>query len=278
MSAPNLSRRPFVNRRPVWRVTWILWVLGGVCFLINVALYWSHVSSLGDRRDRLATLDRQIDATVGEIGQTETQLAGMDIEWQGTQVQFLNRRLAERAFPWSRLFDRLEEVLPRDVRLERLTPRFLEEGQDGRRSGARRSAENEDRVALRVDGVARSGEALLEFVDNLFAHPAFVDPSPSSEAQRQGGRETGFDLTVVYLPQVVDPETEASESGASESGASDSGAPESGATESGATESGASESGASEGGASGNEAAEGEGAGAAAEGELANVAGEGDGT
>lgn len=203
MSGLNLARRPFVNRRPVSRVTWILWALGGVCFLANVALYWNHVESLGDRRGRLEELDQQTLAAREEIAQTDAELAGLDLDWQNVQVTYLNGRIAERTFGWSRLFDRLEEVLPRDVRLERLTPRLIEADEETTRRGSRASLEGEERVLLRLDGVARTGEAVLELVDNLFAHPAFADPSPTSESRRQNGLEIGFNLTVVYLPDVV---------------------------------------------------------------------------
>ena len=52
----NLARRPFVNQRPVVRVTILLWVLGGLLLLADVALYWSFYQGQGETRVRLAEI------------------------------------------------------------------------------------------------------------------------------------------------------------------------------------------------------------------------------
>lgn len=201
--APNLARHPFANTRPVNRLGIALWVAGALLLVGNVAVYYSYFAGSGDRRAELARLERQVAQQQQRAGQAETDLAGIDLEQQNEQVEFLNRKIAERAFSWSLLFDRLAEVLPSQVRLTSLRPHGVVSGDEGRRRVAGRVVVEEGRVALELAGEAQSGEALLRFVDNLFAHPAFEDPDLAQEAVDDGDR-IEFTLRAQYLPEVAE--------------------------------------------------------------------------
>ena len=52
----NLARRPFLNSRPVVRVSLILWMLGLLLLLVNVSLFWSYLSSSKDKRAEIAVV------------------------------------------------------------------------------------------------------------------------------------------------------------------------------------------------------------------------------
>lgn len=201
--APNLARHPFANTRPVNRLGIALWVAGALLLAGNVAVYYSYFAGSGDRRAELARLERQVSLQQQRAGQAETDLAGIDLEQQNEQVEFLNRKIAERAFSWSLLFDRLAEVLPSQVRLTSLRPHGVVSGDEGRRRVSRRVVVEEGRVALELSGEAQSGEALLRFVDNLFAHPAFADPDLAQEAL-EGEALIDFSLRAQYLPAVAE--------------------------------------------------------------------------
>src|SRR5213079_462528 len=56
------------------------------------------------------------------------RLRGIDVKMLSKQTQFANARLAERAFSWSELLDRLEHVVPNDVRIESISPSFSRDG------------------------------------------------------------------------------------------------------------------------------------------------------
>jgi len=60
----NLAREPFVNFRPIRRLTWILWVLAALLLVANTVLYWRHFSGQGQRRDLLEELEAAVDSTV----------------------------------------------------------------------------------------------------------------------------------------------------------------------------------------------------------------------
>ena len=193
----NLAREPFVNFRPIRRLTWILWVLAALLLVANTVLYWRHFSGQGQRMDLLEELEAGIERERAEISRLEQELAGLDIDGLNQQAVFLNSRISQRTFSWSHLFDRLAEVLPEDVHLNRVSPRIDWSGSAGR-SAASTAAANE-RVHLGVTGVAKSDTVLLALVDGLFSHPSFVRPDLAHEAKR-GQQQFDFSLYVIYLP------------------------------------------------------------------------------
>lgn len=207
----NLSRRPFINSRPVLRTALLLWLVGGLLLLGNVFLFWSYLSGSSEKRAERDRLEDEVASEQKAVSELEARLAGLDLGQQNEQVAFLNRKISERAFSWSLLFDRLAEVLPNDVRLMQLQPATIA-GDD--RPGARgaqsvpavrgrRPLGTSDRVPLIIRAEAKTDEALSEFVDNLFGHPAFDDPDWSRETREDDNEgRLRFDLRVTYLPKL----------------------------------------------------------------------------
>jgi Tfp pilus assembly protein PilN len=194
----NLASRPFSNQTPVLRTALALGVVALLLVALNATLYWSYLSGSGEEaRAELARLDGDISRTESRLRELDREVAGFDREAMSLQVEFLNLRIAERTFTWSRLFEDLGEVLPATVRLERLSPRLSRETRGGAPTG----------VLLAIEGAARNDEAVLAFIDALFAHPRFENPDPSREARREG--ELRFSLTVTYKPPVEEPVAEA---------------------------------------------------------------------
>lgn len=199
--ALNLARRPFVNARPVARVAVLLWVLGGLLLAANVWLFGSYFAGSGEQRGRLARLDAEIERNRERAGQLETEVAGLDLARQNERVLFLNEKIAERTFSWSLLFDRIAAVLPRDVRLTRLTPATAAEKNRGSgRRGSWRQKAGSNEVTLTIGGEAKTDDAMYQFVDNMFGHPAFHDPNLSRESKNEETGLISFDVQVGYLP------------------------------------------------------------------------------
>lgn len=203
---PNLARAPFVNERPVRRLAVTLWVLFAVVGGLGV---WQSRASRQQTSDRLAELVRLNSETVAardRAAALEKELRGADLPAQNERTAFLNRRLAERSFSWGRLLESLTEAMPRGVRLIRLSPEgFVSER---RRGAANPRTAATTRVALRISGEAEETEALLEFVDRLFQHPAFDRPNLSRESEKKDSR-IQFELAVTYLPEAAGHEADA---------------------------------------------------------------------
>lgn len=206
----NLARRAFVNTRPVTRVALLLWIVGGLLLLGNVTLFYSYLSGSTEARAELAGKQDAIAQEQRKVSQLQTRLAGLDLEQQNEQVEYLNRKIAERAFSWSLLFDRLAEVMPNDVRLIQLQPASIGgDDRPGARTAptvrGRRPMGTSDRVPLTLQVEAKSDVAVDQLVDNMFAHNAFDDPDYTRETrgdEESDGDVVRFDLTVTYIPGV----------------------------------------------------------------------------
>jgi len=194
----NLARRPFVNTRPVTRVSLLLWILGLLLLLGNVSLFWNYLSGSAEKRAELERLEQDKQRQEQTVRQLEQRLASLDLEQQNKKVNYLNQKIAERTFSWSLLFDRLAEVLPNDVRLTRLAPRPVDKKAGGRPEDE--LGPRDDRVLLVIHGKSKSDEALLDFVDRLFAHDSFDEPDLFRETREQDDNLVDFDVQVIYMP------------------------------------------------------------------------------
>ncbi len=204
MAHLNLSRRPFLNTRPVTRVALLLWALGGLLLLGNVTLFWNYLSGSTEKRDELVRMEEQVEREREAIGQLEARLAALDLEQQNEQVEFLNRKIAERTFSWSLLFDRLTAIMPNNVRLIQLQPAAIS-GKEGPRSRSRNEGERaaplaSDQVPLVIAAEAKNDEEMYQFVDNLFGE-YFENPDLLGEAQSDEGDRITFNIHVTYKPR-----------------------------------------------------------------------------
>lgn len=192
-AALDLSSRPFINRRPVFRLSMLLWLAGGLLLAGNVWLYWDFIAGRGNLHAQLRDVNEKIEIEERRISALSNELASFDLAAQNRQVVYLNQRIGQRRFSWSRLFDELSDLLPRDVRLTSLAPST---GEDDRAPGA----VSGDRVLLQIDAQARNDQAILDFVDALFADPSFERPNLSQQRQEQG-ENIAFNLQVYYSPE-----------------------------------------------------------------------------
>jgi len=197
MRGLNLARDPFVNRRPIRRIAVLVWVLALTLLAINARSYWRHFVGQDRQQSELAELEPRIAAERGQLDAALESLTQYDLDWQGEQVTFLNAKIAERTFSWSALFDHLSEVLPRNVRIERVTPHVAKPGRSRARLALR---EAEDEVELQLTGAAEQDDALLVLIDAFFAHDRFRRPNLKVESRNKDGSEVGFSMTVVYKP------------------------------------------------------------------------------
>lgn len=207
----NLARRAFVNSRPVTRLAIGLWLLSALGLAANVWLYKSYYQGTGARARRLAELEQELAHEHNAIAARQAQLAGLALGRQNATVDFFNQKIAERTFSWSRLFDRLVDVMPRGVRLTSLGQDKAERkstqatapapGRGQEKPPAKPEEKPEEKVIrLHIAGKAESDEDLLAFVDAVFDSPDFKDPNLLRESQREDDY-LSFDISVAYLPE-----------------------------------------------------------------------------
>ena len=199
----NLAEDPFLNRRPVERFQIVFWLLGAILLALNVNSYLQNRRDTTEFRERLQSLDAQIERESVATVELQDTLRELGPQEQNSRVDFLNQRIAERTFPWGELFDDLGEILPRGVRLRSVNPRVDRHGRGrrGSRGGPRDTrGEDDDVVGLAITGIARREEALYLLVDHFFAHSRFSDPDLNSERTLDDG-QLSFNLTVAYFPR-----------------------------------------------------------------------------
>lgn len=229
MRIVDVSRRPFLNLRPIRRVAIGLWILGGVLLAANVLLYASYLSGSARIRAQLADIDEEIAREERALAEASSLASRVDIEPKNDQSRFLNLQIARRAFPWSRLFEDLEQVLPLDVWLHNVQPdveleqedsgpsrrttsqrrRFSRRGRSGSSARAQptgpppvaRPGQTSGTVGLSFQGTAITEEALLDFVDRLFEHPAFGRPLLNQESLESRSSNLAFTLDVTYFTE-----------------------------------------------------------------------------
>lgn len=202
MTGLNLARDPFVNRRPIRRVAAVLWALALLLLVLNGWSYWQHFVGQDRQQTELAELEPKVAEERAKLEAALEALEGYDLDWQAEQIEFLNARIAERTFSWSALFDHLSETLPRNVRIERVSPKLAQTGRSRARRGLRRA---DDEVELEFTGAAEEDEALLVLIDAFFAHERFRRPNLKVESRNKDGSEVGFSMNVIYQPVVPQP-------------------------------------------------------------------------
>jgi hypothetical protein len=197
----NLAGRPFLNSRPVVRVSLLLWALSLLLLLANVSLFWSYRQRSADKREQIARGEAEIKRQQAASTQLQRQLDSFNLAAQNQRIEFLNKQIQERTFSWSQLLDRIAERMPNDVRLNRLTPLTGKkaEQQLQRSSASRRAARGSDRVTLSITGESRNDDALSSFVERLF-QPPFADPNLIHEEREEDGKTLKFEISVQYRP------------------------------------------------------------------------------
>lgn len=193
MQAVNLARKRFVNSRPVTRLTVLLWLAGVSLLAANLWFYYGYFVGRGASSARLLKVEQQLTGERDRLRELEGEVGSLNLVQRNERAVFLNSKITERSFSWSLLFDRLAEVLPGEVRLLSLTPRTADE--DSRSSGERNAPEL---IELMIRGEAKDTESMLEFINELFAHEAFVNPNLKRDSLDRG--LVAFELETRYWP------------------------------------------------------------------------------
>ncbi len=179
----NLAARPFRDYRPLYAVVVAASVLIAFLMLNNIDTYYRYVRETQTTRTEIADIQAKIEQERRQIDVAHNQIGAIDLVTLGSQTRFINTQIAERAFSWSELLDRLEAVLPSDVRITSISPAFAEDGL----------------VRLNLSCEAKSTKGMVDTITRLQANRAhFESPWPSSETRTPTGYS--FGLTVDYKP------------------------------------------------------------------------------
>ena len=183
----NLAARPYRDYRAFNAV-----VVAVSLFIAVIA--WADVDTLlryrqetTTTRTKIAQLARQTADEQSRAAAANQRIRSIDIKHLGYQAAFANARLAERAFSWSEMLDRLERVLPDDVRIFNVAPGFDKNGL----------------IHLQLVCEGKQGDSMVRTINRLFADSHFANPFPAMEDH--SGELYRFNISVDYRPSIARP-------------------------------------------------------------------------
>ncbi|NIM60825.1 MAG: hypothetical protein GTO30_03995 [Acidobacteria bacterium] len=190
----NLATRPYSNNMLVW-AAYVALLAAAVFFS-----YW-NISSYRHYRAELEALDleqgnmdqERIDLTArhGKVLRDVRKYDRVAINRRTTKA---NEVIEWRAFSWTRLFNRLEEVLPNNIKMTSIRPIFR--GRDRETE----EADSRPQMPVKVEGLARDWDSLFELETDLIDDPSFGRVLPRNIDKRDNG-ELAFSIEFTYYPE-----------------------------------------------------------------------------
>jgi hypothetical protein len=181
----NLAARPYRDYRPVYAVVVATSLLIAFLALNNLDTYVRYVHDTRTTREEIASLQTQIQQEHRRAENATRQIATIDLVSLSKESKFVNTQLAQRAFSWSELLDRLEAVIPINARIISVTPAFAENGL----------------VHLSLECEGKSRDTLLSTIVNFQRDPQFSNPFPIHQDTTPAGIR--FGLSVDYRPTIA---------------------------------------------------------------------------
>lgn len=181
----NLASRPYRDYRPLYAVVVVVSLAIFFLMLNNAETGYRYLRDTKSTRTQIDNVERQAALEEQRTRELEQRLRGVNVKLLAAETQFANARLAERAFSWSELLDRLERVLPDDVRVQSIAPSFGKDGQ----------------VHLTLAAYGKNGESMVHTLDRLNHDRRFANPFPNSEERSDTGYR--FGIGVDYWPSVA---------------------------------------------------------------------------
>ena len=179
----NLASRPYRDYRPVYAVVVVSSLLIAFMMLNNIDTYYRYIRDTKATRAKIAQIDAQAEQEQQNTDALIQRLRTVNVRQLSEQTQFVNAQLAERAFSWSELLDRLEHILPNDVRIVSIAPSFDKNGN----------------VHLQLLAGAKTGNGMVDTLNNLNSDPQFAHAFPTAE-DKIGDGTYRFGVGVDYRP------------------------------------------------------------------------------
>lgn len=181
----NLAANPYRDYRPVYAVVVVVSLLIAFLMLQNIDTYYRYVSETKSTRAKIAQLESEAAKEQRVAQSIDERMRTLDVTSLARQTRFINAQIAERAFSWSELLDRLERVMPGDVRITSIQPSFLANGL----------------VHLELMCDAKTAEGLVATLNQFNSAPQFSGPFPHGEVKTPAGYQ--FGLGVDYKPSIA---------------------------------------------------------------------------
>ncbi|MFA6958199.1 MAG: hypothetical protein WC538_20215 [Thermoanaerobaculia bacterium] len=179
----NLASKPYRDFRVFYAALGGAALVALVLMSYNIATAWHYLVDTKEARTEIAALETETAHERETAESMEARIAAIDTVALDEKARFINSQIRERVFSWSSLMQRLETLLPGDVRLTTLNPTVEEDGT----------------VQLSLSCVSRKSDGLVTLLDRLYADPAFKNAFPSSDNAQPDGTHR-IEISTMYLP------------------------------------------------------------------------------
>lgn len=179
----NLARRPFRNNTAHYAVFGACAILLAAATFVNVREFFLRGSELTILKEQIALGGQRYDRLFQEVETMKREIAQVNLALLDDKSGFVNGLILSRSFSWSLLFDRLEDLIPYDVKVRSIRP-----------------AISPKEIEIQIDGMAKSYLDFYEFEANLGDSDFFAGVYPVGENMRESRTELNFDLIMKYLP------------------------------------------------------------------------------
>jgi Tfp pilus assembly protein PilN len=184
----NLAARPYRDYRAFNAVVVVVSLLIAVIAWADIDTVLRYRQETTSTRAKIAQLQRQTAEEQKRADAANQRIRSIDTRRLGSQAQFANARLAERAFSWSELLDRLEHVLPDDVRITSISPAFDKSGL----------------IHLTLSCEGKAGDSLVRTLNRFYGdRQHFTNPFPAMEEHTTDLYR--FNISVDYRPSIARP-------------------------------------------------------------------------
>jgi len=181
----NLAARPYRDYRPIYAVVVATSILIAFLALNNLDTYVRYEHDTRTTRDEITSIQSQIQQERRRAEAATREIGTIDLLSLSKESKFVNTQLAQRAFSWSELLDRLEAVLPGNVRITSVSPQFADNGL----------------VHLSLACEGKTPDTLLNTINRFQRDPHFSSPFPTTQDATPNGYR--FGLGVDYRPAVA---------------------------------------------------------------------------
>jgi Tfp pilus assembly protein PilN len=177
----NLARRPFVNTTVPMLVA-LLAVAALIAFsAFNATVFFGARADAKGYHTQIESTGAEMDLLRSEIADVTTQLQEAHPEEIRGELNYANELIIRRSLSWTRLFDRLEELVPIELKMLRISP--VVRGQ---------------RVELNWRVQVPRQEVIRTFISTLESSPYFDDVRLRSETPAESGNGSVWEMTVAY--------------------------------------------------------------------------------
>lgn len=182
----NLSSNP-VRNYSIYFIGCLLLLISAVTFTLwnVVTLSHSYVesrslqASMSGQQTKILELQRQATDLEGKISRIKTPQFV-------TQTQFVNDAIKRRVFSWTTLFDQFERVLPDNVKMVSVFPKF-----------------GDQVITITMEVAGKSLNDIVNLIQALWNSPAFSDVVLKGERQDADGLLHAT-ISLQYLPDKVE--------------------------------------------------------------------------